>query len=153
MTSKIEISHRTIIFTLALLAGVWLILQIRDILFLLFVAFLLMTAIHPLVALLGKLRFPRFLAIFLVYIVIFGLFGVSFAGTVPTLVVQSTKFAAELPSVISRVLPYWNIDVSSLSSQIAPIGENMVKVVVGIFSNIVATLTVLVFTFYFLLER
>ncbi|KKU95800.1 MAG: hypothetical protein UY27_C0008G0003 [Candidatus Gottesmanbacteria bacterium GW2011_GWA1_48_13] len=153
MTSKIEISHRTIIFTVAFLAGLWLILQIRDILFLLFIAFLLMTALHPLVNLLGKLRLPRFLAIMLVYVVIFGLFGVSFAGTIPTLIVQSTRFAQELPSVVSRVLPYWNIDVSALTSQIAPIGENMVKVLVGIFSNIVTTLTVLVFTFYFLLER
>ncbi len=153
MTSKIEISHRTIIFTLAILAGVWLILQIRDILFLLFVAFLLMTALHPLVNFLGRFRLPRFLAIFVVYVVIFGLFGASFAGTIPSLIIQSTRFAAELPSVVSRVLPYWNIDVTALTSQIAPIGENMVKVVVGIFGNIIATLTVLVFTFYFLLER
>jgi len=153
MTSKIEISHRTIIFTVAFLAGLWLILQIRDILFLLFIAFLLMTALHPLVSLLGKLRLPRLLAILLVYVVLFGLFGVSFAGTVPSLVAQTTKFVAELPSVITRVLPYWNIDVSGITSQIAPIGENMVKVIVGIFSNIATTLMVLVFTFYFLLER
>ena len=126
MTSKIEISHRTIIFTVAFLAGLWLILQIRDILFLLFIAFLLMTALHPLVSLLGKLRLPRLLAILLVYVVLFGLFGVSFAGTVPSLVAQTTKFMQELPSVITRVLPYWNIDVSGITSQIAPIGENMV---------------------------
>ena len=45
MHRKIEISERTVIFTLALLAAIWLILQIRDILFFLFIAFLIMTAI------------------------------------------------------------------------------------------------------------
>lgn len=153
MASKVEISYRTILFALALAAGLWLVLQIRDILFLLFIAFLLMTALQPLVHFLVKFRFPRFIAIGLVYLVIFGFLGISFAGAIPALVVQSTRFMQELPMVISRVLPYWNIDIGAFTSQIAPIGENVVKVTVGIFSNIVTTVMVLVFTFYFLLER
>lgn len=153
MASKVEISYRTILFAFALVAGLWLVLQIRDILFLLFIAFLLMTALQPLVYFLVKFRFPRFIAIGLVYLVIFGFLGLSFAGAIPALVVQSTKFMQELPMVVSRVLPYWNIDIGAFTSQIAPIGENVVKVTVGIFSNIVTTVMVLVFTFYFLLER
>ena len=50
-------------------------------------------------------------------------------------------------------MPYWNIDVTTLTRQIAPISENIVKVTVGVFSNLITTLAVLVFTFYFLLER
>ena len=153
MGSKVEISYRTILFAVALVAGLWLVLQIRDILFLLFIAFLLMTALHPLVFFLVKFRMPRFIAIGFVYLVLFGFLGVSFAGAIPILVVQSTRFMQELPVVVSRVLPYWNIDVGALTSQIAPIGENVVKVTVGIFSNIITTMMVLVFTFYFLLER
>lgn len=72
---------------------------------------------------------------------------------VPTLVIQSTKFIQELPVFLEKVLPYWNIDVRSLSQQIAPISENILKLTVGIFSNLLTTMTVLVFTFYFLLER
>ena len=153
MHKKIEISQQTILFTLAVLAGVWLVLQIRDILFLLFIAFLLMTAIYPIVLWLERLRMPRAISILLVYIVVLGSLGVSFASAIPALVVQSTKLAQELPGVIIRVLPYWNIDIGSLTQQLTPIGENILKVTVGIFSNIVTTLTVLVFTFYFLLER
>ncbi|MBI5448889.1 AI-2E family transporter [Candidatus Gottesmanbacteria bacterium] len=153
MGSKIEVSYRTILFAVALIVGLWLVLQIRDILFLLFIAFLLMTALHPFVYILTKFRLPRFIAIGFVYLVIFGFLGVSFAGAIPALIVQSTRFMQELPFVVTRVLPYWNIDIGAFTSQIAPIGENVVKVTVGIFSNIVTTLTVLVFTFYFLLER
>lgn len=153
MTSKIEVSHKTIVFTVVFLLSLWVLFQIKDILFLIFIAFILMTALRPFVDWLGWSRIPRVLVILLIYAVFFGFFGVSFAGTIPTLVFQSTKFMQELPTFVEKVLPYWNIDAQSLSQQIAPISENILKLTVGIFSNILTTLTVLVFTFYFLLER
>ncbi|MEK9143790.1 MAG: AI-2E family transporter [Patescibacteria group bacterium] len=153
MTSKIEISHRTIIFTVIFLLALWVLFQIKDILFLIFIAFILMTALRPLVDWLVWARIPRVLAILLIYAIVFGFFGVSFAGTIPSLVIQSTKFVQELPTFLEKVLPYWNIDARSLSQQIAPISENILKLTLGIFSNLLTTLTVLVFTFYFLLDR
>ena len=153
MNTKIEISIKTIVFAVTLLAGLWLFLQIRDIVFLIFIAFLLMTAIHPLVVFLERLRMPRVVGILLVYAVVFGFFGASLVGAVPALIVQSTRLVQELPGFAARVLPYWNIDVSTISQQIAPIGESVVKVTLGIFSNFVTVVTVLAFTFYFLMER
>jgi len=153
MTNKIEISHKTIIFTVALLIALWALVQIRDILFLVFIAFILMAALRPLVEGLAKLRIPRILSVLVIYTVVFGVFGVSLAGTIPTLITQSSSFMRDLPIFIERVLPYWNIDARSLTQQIAPISENIVRLTVGLFSNIFTTLTVLVFTFYFLLER
>ncbi|MFZ5844903.1 MAG: AI-2E family transporter [Patescibacteria group bacterium] len=153
MATKIEISHRTIIFTLVLLLGLWVLLQIRDIIFLLFISFILMAALRPVVDWLERFRLPRIISILLIYFLVFGVFGISVAGTIPTLVAQSTRLIQVFPSVVERVLPYWNIDLKSLSAQIAPLGENVVKLTVSIFSNLVTTLAVLVFTFYFLLER
>ena len=153
MTSKIEISHRTIIFTVIFLLALWVLFQIRDILFLVFIAFILMAALRPLVDWFVWVRVPRILSILLIYGIVFGFFGVSLAGAIPTLVIQSTKFVQELPVFLEKVMPYWNIDVRSLSAQIAPISENILKLTVGIFSNLLTTMTVLVFTFYFLLER
>ncbi len=153
MFRKLEISLQTVLLTLAILAGTWLVIEIRDIIYLVFISFLLMTAIHPIVLSLEKLRLPRAVSIILVYVVILGFLGVSIAGSIPAIVVQSTKLAQLLPDLIVRLLPYWNIDLTTISKQIAPLGENVVKVTVGIFTNIVTTLTVLIFTFYFLLER
>lgn len=153
MTSKIEISHRTIIFTIVFLVGLWFLLQIRDILYLLFISFIFMTALRPFVEWVARFRIPRVLAIITMYIIVFGVLGISIASAIPSLVRESTKFIIALPSFVSRVLPYWDIDVRAFTQQIAPISENVVRVTVGIFSNIVTTLTVLVFTFYFLLER
>lgn len=153
MPTKVEISHRTIIFTLLLLAGLWLLLQIRDILFLLFISFILMSALRPIVEWLEYRRIPRLLAIFVLYALVFGVIGVTIAGMIPTLAIQSGKLFTEIPIFLDRMFPYVTLDMQSLSQQIAPVGENLVKVTVGVFSNIVTLLTVLTFTFYFLLER
>lgn len=153
MLSRIEISYKTIIFTVVLLAAIWFVLQIRDILFLMFIAFIFTSALRPIVDRLEQYRIPRVLGIIMTYLILFGIVGVSLISTVPTLVIQSTRLIQTMPEVVARVLPYWNIDINTFSQQLAPIGENILKMTVGIFSNIVTTLTVLVFSFYFLLER
>lgn len=153
MITKVEISYRTILFIFAFLAAIWFVLQIRDIVYLLFVSFLLMTALRPMVEWLAKYRIPRVVAVLLIYTVVFGFFGVSMAGAIPSLVSQSVRLFTDLPGFIARVVPNWNIDARAFSQQIAPISENVLKVTVGIFSNIVNLLTVLVFSFYFILER
>ncbi len=153
MFRKIEISIRTILFTVALLAGIWLLLQIKDILFLVFIAFLLMTAIYPLVVWLEKFKIPRAISTVLIYVVVFGGLGVMIGSAVPALVAQSTTLAATLPATAARVLPYWNIDFQTISGQIAPLSANVLSVTFSIFSNIFTTFTVLILTFYFVVER
>jgi len=153
MPTKIEISHRTIIFTLVLVAVVWLVLEIRDILFLLFISFILMSSLRPLVEGLEKFRIPRILSILLLYGLVFGGLGAVIASMVPSLASQSGKLLAQFPDFLSRVFPYVSSDIRSLTQQIAPVGENLVRVTVGLFSNLLAMLTVMTFTFYFLLER
>lgn len=153
MNTRIEISVKTLLLAVAIVVGGWLLFQIRDILYLLFISFLLMTALQPLVVALEKIRIPRLIAILIIYTVIFGVFGLTLASSVPSILAQTTRLSQELPGVAAKVLPYWKADFNTLSQQIAPIGENIVKVTVDIFTNIVTTLAVLVFTFYFLLER
>ncbi len=153
MVTKVEISHKTIVFAVAFLAALWLVFQIRDILFLLFISFLLMTALRPLVEFLERFRVPRVISILLIYIIVFGFFGASLASAIPSLVTQTSRFLQELPGIVARVLPSLDIDIRSITQQIAPISENVVRVTVGVFSNIITLMTVLVFTFYLLLER
>ena len=150
---KVELSYKTIVFTLVLLVAIWFVLQIRDILFLLFISFILMSALRPLVDGLEKFKLPRIISIFLLYTLVFGVFGASIAGVIPTLATQSAKLFAEFPDFIHRVFPALTLDLQGIYRQLAPVGENLVKVTVGIFSNLLAMFTVMTFTFYFLLER
>lgn len=153
MVSKVEISHKTIIFTVILLAAIWFTWLIRDILLFLFVAFIIMSALRPMVDFLVKHRIPRFLAIIMIYIVLFGIVGLSIASIIPSLVIQFTHLMQDMPDYVSRLLPYLNVNVSDISKQLAPVGENLIKMTVSVFSNVIMTLTILVFVFYFLLER
>jgi predicted PurR-regulated permease PerM len=153
MPTKVEISYKTILFTVAVILGLWLLYVIRDVLFLVFISFILMTALRPMVDWLAKIRIPRVLSILVIYGLVFGLFGGVIASTVPSLIFQSTTLVQALPQIVERLAPTLNIDVQSFTQQIAPISENVVRVTFGIFSNIFTLLTVLSFTFYFLLER
>lgn len=153
MTNRIEISHRTIIFTVLFLLGLWLLARIKDILFLLFIAFIIMSALRPLVDWLEKYKIPRVISILLIYALAFVFFGIAFAGVIPSLIFQTTRLITELPIFLTKVAPSLGLDVKSLTAQIAPISENIVNVTLGIFSNILTTMTILILTFYFLLER
>lgn len=153
MPTKVEISHRTIIFTLVLLASVWLVLEIRDILFLLFISFILMSALRPLVDGMERMRIPRAMSILVLYGVVFGGLGAVIAGLIPTVSSQSGGLFTQFPDFLARVFPYISSDIRSLTQQIAPVGENLLRVTVGVFSNLFAVMTVMTFTFYFLLER
>lgn len=153
MIRTTEISHRTIFFIIGVLAAIWLLFIIRDIIFLLFLAFILMSALRPLVERLVRLKIPRPISILLIYAIIFGFLGFGVAGLVPSISSQSTRLIERLPAFISQQFSSIDIDSRSLTSQIQPIGENLFKFTIEIFSNIFGLIAILVVTFYFLLER
>jgi predicted PurR-regulated permease PerM len=153
MVSKIEISHKTIIFTLFLLASIWMVWQIRDILYFLFIAFIIMSGLRPMVEAMVNKRVPRILAVVVVYIGIIGALTLTIASLVPAMIIQSTHLIQSFPSVIEKVLPFGAVNLGQFTQQIAPIGQNIIKVTINIFSNIITIVTILVFVFYFLLER
>lgn len=153
MPAKIEISTKTIIFTVFFLILLRFLVEIRSILFIIFISFILMSAFKPLVEKLEKLRLPRVIAILLVYLA--GLSVIVYTGStlIPPLVTQSINLGQHLPQLIKDYLPFISIDVQSLTQQIAPIGENILKVSVGIFSNIFNIFSLLAVSFYMLMER
>jgi predicted PurR-regulated permease PerM len=153
MPKKIEISHRTILFTLGLLIGLWLFLQVRDIVYLLFVSYILMSAIRPIVAGMTKFRIPQVLAILLLYCLLFAIVAGFLGSVLPTIIVQTTKLVSELPHVASQVIPSLEIDARAVAQQVAPLTQNVVQFGLEVFNHIVAIVSVLVFTLYLLLER
>ncbi len=153
---KIDVSLKTLLTPFVVVGVIWLFTQIWDILLLLFVAFLLMTALRPLVTFVEKLRVPRMAATVLVYL--FMLFLVVFlvAETVPQLAAQTSKFIEILPSLLNKALPVtsgFGLDLQSLTGQVAPFGQGVVRVTVGLFSNLLSFVGLIVCSFYFLLER
>lgn len=153
MSTKIEISHKTIFFTVFLLVFLWLLLQIKDIIILVFIAFIFMSALKPLVEKIEKFRVPRFLAILIVYFLLFFVLAASLIFIFPPLIAQTSNLGKYLPRYLEAALPFLNLHLQTIIDQLAPLGENILKITISFFSNILALATIFVFTFYLLLGR
>jgi predicted PurR-regulated permease PerM len=149
---KIEISHRTIIFTLLLLALLWVLYQIRGVILLGFIGIILMSALNPGVDYLEKRRVPRAVAILLFYILIIaGVSGVV-AVLIPPLVEQTSRLIAVTPQLLQR-LGWLRVDSTVLIQQLGSVPANVLRLAVGAVNNVIVVFTLLVFSFYLLLER
>lgn len=156
MPKKVEISHRTIIFTVIFLLSLWFLYFIKDIIFAIFVSILLMAILTPLVTRFRKWKIPRFIAVLLTYSLVLGIFGLAIAWIIPPLVEQTTNFVNNIPLFISNLGLNNFINSNFLNSFLSQIGSlptQAVKFGVSVFSNVVSILSVLVLSFYFLLYR
>jgi len=153
--NKIEISPKTIFYTLLMLIGFYLVYQIRSVLLIVFIAFILATALNPLVQALQKIKIPRVLAIFLSFVLVIGIVTLVFAGIIPTLIEQTGVLATILIQMLNEnhLLEF---DQNMISSQIQTISSsliNVLKIILGAASNVIALFSLLVMTFYMLIER
>lgn len=156
MPRKIEISHKTIIFTFIVLLGVWLVYFLRQIILQVFVALLLMIIINPLVKKLAKYKIPRVVSVGTIYILVLAFLGLVVGLIFPILIEQTTNFASALPSYLQNIqTPLFSGKeiASQISQQLGLIPGQVLKVGVSFFSNIVSVLTVFVFAFYLLVAR
>jgi predicted PurR-regulated permease PerM len=157
MPRKVEISHKTVIFTVLFLLGLWFIFQIRDILAIIFVAIVLMSALKPAVDILERKRIPRALGIFLMYIFLWAVMALIIAVVVPPLVTQTQSLIKILPTAIADIEILSGIDQQAVSEQVfsrlGSLPADIFRVTLGVFSNIVSVLTIMFIAFYLLLER
>lgn len=155
MPKKIEISHRTIIFTVLFLIGLWLLFEIRQIIVALFVSLIFMSALNPAVDRLERWRSPRWLAILLLYVVIFSAIGIMLAVIITPLVDQTAAFINKTAFYLKQ-LSGFGIDPNIVATQFAnlsAIPANILKLLIELLSNLVALLALAVIAFYLLLER
>lgn len=158
----IEISHRTIIFTVLFLGLIWLVIQILPILTGLFVAILLATALNPLADTLTHFRIPRVISILFVYLVFLGLLIGGLTSLVPPLVEQTGNLVERLPVIFDdagawlETVGISGVNGELIAGQISQLGSlpaNIVRFAISLLSNIIAVFSVLVLTFYLMFER
>ena len=148
----IDISHKTVIFTTFFLLFLWFLFQIRHILLLVFIATIFMSALSPIVDKLQKLKIPRGLAIFMIYILIWAGISYGIASLVPPLVEQTSKFITRLPEDLST-LSQGRFDLSLLEPHFQSLPQQIVKIAVGAFNNVIGLFTFMVIVFYMIMER
>jgi predicted PurR-regulated permease PerM len=151
----------------------WAAYLVRNVLLLIYISGLLAIGFSPTVRLIerqtvlpiGTKRFPRWLAILVLYVMIIGsLVGIGFL-IVPPLVRQARQLYTEVPQLLDRGLQFL-IEKGVLDPEITlreavekapvPSGSDavgtVVGAVVGVLGGVVGFLTILILTFYFLVE-
>jgi len=152
---RVEISYKTIIFTVFFLLLLVLLWRLKSILFLIFVCYVFMEGINPAVSWLEKKKISRSLAIILIYIFIFLFLSACIAGIVPPLVEQTSNLIKNLPEMVNRI-NFMGLDGQSLSSQmklLEGLPSNIGNIAIGFFSNLFSLFILFVITFYLLMER
>lgn len=153
MNRKVDISHKTVLFIAAFLIFLWIIYLILDIILLFFVAFILMSALSPLVDRLVKWRVPRALAALLVLFsfiaLIVGLLTISFTP----LIRETQSLSEALIRVVNSLVSKNIIDQSTLQNQVSRVSSQAFTFTLIIVQNLVAFASLIVITFYLLLDK
>jgi predicted PurR-regulated permease PerM len=107
-TKKIEISQKTIIFTIMAVLTLWFLYQVRTILFLFFVSFILMTAINPVIRKTSKFKIPTIAVMLVIYFGLIALLSVVIASLVPALVQQTKDITLLVPAYMRSLEVIFN---------------------------------------------
>jgi len=159
---KFEITTSTIIKIIIAIIAVWFIFAVRDVIFLFFIVIAIVSALGPIVDKMAKI-IPRLLAMIIISLLFIALVAVIGYLLIPPLVSQIQQLALGLPDYATRYSPYYQnfktVVTSSqqslyeFSSQLGNISGGIYSTTVGFITIIVAILTVLVLSFYMLLEQ
>jgi predicted PurR-regulated permease PerM len=155
-TRRIEISYKTIIFIVGFLLGLWFVFEIRDILSFVFLSLIVAAGLRaPVEWLEDRLKLPRMFAILIAYIVFICVLFILLYVMIPALVQQTIRLIQQLEYFfsISNLAPYINGSVDRITDQLTGITANIFRATLGAFSIVINFFTMLVLTFYLLLER
>lgn len=151
MPKKIEISYKTIIFTVVFLISLWFLYYIRDILVQFFIAVLLAAILDPTVTKISYRKIPRAASVLLVYLAFLGIISFTFAAIIPTLINQTTAFVNNIPSLIKVAgIPQLLSDqiIREVITQLGSLPAQVTRLFISLFSNILSVVVVLVIAFY-----
>ena len=166
---KIEISIRTIWYTVFILAGAWFLFAIRDILLLLFLAIVVSSAVQPIVDKFEKKKVPRSLSTLIIYVLTATFFFLIIKFIIPMLSDEFKEMSVALSVYFGNVneafrgfietLSAWNIEerVGDLkggtSNGITQLGFNLFNNTVGAFAGLFKTMIVLSLSFYMVVKE
>lgn len=168
---QINIKTTTLLKVMAILAVVWFMWLVRDILALLFVALFLAAVMHPAARWGAKHKIPKGLMVIVIYLVFFAVAIVSSALIVPPLVQQIQQVGGisqiigsslhVLSSIVETLRSFseqhglvGNVTegLASLVGQLSRAGGGLVETLTALFGGIIGLVIVLVMAFYMVVE-
>lgn len=154
-TYKIEISAKTIVFTILFLVFLNLLWLVRELIFSFFIAFIVMSALNPLVSFFENKKIPRALTTLLSFIIIFGLIGYLLVWLIPPVAKETTLLFKNIPKIIEIYIPNAStfLENELFSKSLPNITNNALSFLKNVLSNLIFTISTIFFSFYFLVEE
>lgn len=158
---KFDISFTSWLRLLLIVVFAYLAWQLRSVLVLLLVVFIVVQALRPAVRWCTQRGIPRVGAVTLTYLMLIGIAVAGLSLALPPLIDQLQLLAANVPFLISKVTPLAHLLPASVSVQqflggltneLARLTGDVLSVVSSLFGGVVSLLTVLVLSFYLLLD-
>lgn len=153
MDRKIDISHKTIFFITGFLVLLWVIYLALDVILLFFVAFILMSALAPLVGRLTSWKVPRPLAILLIFLLVIAVFSSLITVGFTPLINQTSNLSQKLAEAVGSFLRTNLLDQSIVNQEITNLSHQVIGFTFSFFQNLIAFASIIVLTFYLLLDR
>lgn len=158
----LDIPLTTILKVVAALVGIYLIFLVRDIIALIFITIIFVAAVSPIIDYLKK-YINRTLAVSIVFLAILTIVAGILYAIIPPLVDQSQQLAQNVPGWITQVTPYYQAardylpslqnSLDNISATLATASGNIFSATASIFGGVVSLVTVIVLSFYFLLDE
>lgn len=162
---NLDISWRSIWRVIASLAFLWFLFQVQDILVILFLVFIFVAALNPVVTRWQK-KMPRILAVTVIYLLFF-LIVTAFATIFFTPLIEQVNVLSRLvPEKINTIIPFFkqltdgqaiigqlSSGLQQFSGTLSNFSGNLVSTTLGVFGGLFTAFTILVLTFYLLLEE
>jgi predicted PurR-regulated permease PerM len=145
-----------VILALFIIAAGWFLFHIRGIIVSIFISYIIMAALLPGVKYLRKKKFPKILAVLIPYLGVFLFIFLLIIPLIPFVLSQVSSLINSLPQYLdsSATIFGFKIDQNQiheyLSNEVGSLGKNAFSVTSRIFGGLLATLTVLVVSFYLL---
>jgi len=155
---EIIITIKTLFVAAAIVFGVWLLVQIKEVIILLFVSLMVALALDPLVQKLAQRRFPRSLSVILIMILLVAVIGGLVTLLITPIVSQTQLFIEQFPRLIETVVKNGAIDSvvknigQTLGQQIASASGGLIKVTIDVFTGVASLVSILAFASYMLID-
>ncbi|MEX1052252.1 MAG: AI-2E family transporter [Patescibacteria group bacterium] len=152
---KIEISAKTIVFTILFLVFLNLVWIVRELIFSFFIAYIVMSALNPWISFLQRKKIPRPLSTLVTFIVIFGLVGYLFFYLIPIVAKETTLLFSNLPKIIESYIPDSKsfLENDFFKTNLPNITNNTLQFLRNVLSNVIFVISTIFFSLYFLIEE
>lgn len=172
--STISITTGTIVKTLVILAGAWLLFYLRDLVLIVLTAVVIASAMEPAVRAFMKYKMPRILAVIMLYLVVLGVIAGLIYVFVPQVLNEVSGFATEVPNYLDNLNRFGaynqyatifglpspeNISPGEIVAQaqqgfnLSSIFGNTFGAVASLFGGLFSFVLILVLSFYFTMSQ